>query len=465
MAAVDRGFVQRIEVGRGGLVTVLLVLADGTTGTYVISDLDGDPERFNERLAKLAVLRDAMDHAEPVEIEHDQGKAGEEIERAARITRDALGPPLNVDQVAGLIVTLSLHSENSLATGGETHDSARVQLATTAGGSQTVVLDMQAPERAVAVAQLDMLRDAQASGALVRLIVAGATEGGAPHIVEVTVDDDLSSLGGDRTMTVSGFVESLGLIRFPGETSQEAMLANVRFTTAPEFTGPGNTVATDPFTPQLWTFLVTRGSPAYVLFDEGLTDSLRMRVAYIDVAGGRDSGGGGQTPPPSQPAGSLEPHAAGANGVPAADVAGGGKPDGPVGLALAVELLAPLASASRPVWVRIEREMLDRGPDADCVPGVPSSDLTPQTLRDLRIPYPAEWEGLGCFNPGVYRIQLQLPGTYRVRVDGHEACLYDSSEAGVRFAYACLEGCHTVSVAIDAWTCDNEFVMDVYRLR
>ncbi|HET9051826.1 MAG TPA: hypothetical protein VFO60_08985 [Candidatus Dormibacteraeota bacterium] len=457
--AVDRGFVQRIDVGRGGLVTVLAVLADGTTGTYVISDLDGDPERFNERLAKLAVLRDAMDRAEPVEIEHSAGKAGEEIERAARITRDALGPPLNVDQVAGLVVTLSLHSENALATGGEVHDTTRVRLATTDGGTRQVVLDMQAPERAVAVAQLGMLRDAQASGSLVRLVVAGSSEA-TPHIVEVAIDDDLSSLGGDRTTTVSGFVESLGLIRLPGESTQEAMLANVRFTTAPDFTGPGNTVATDPFTPQLLTFLVTRGSLTYELFDQGLTDSLRMRVAYLEIGKGRGGDTGGQTPPAPAPGVALEPGAADTTGAAAA--AGG---SAVFGLALAAELLAPLASASRPVWVRIDREMLDKGPDADCVPGVPSSDLTPMTLRDLHIPYEAEWEGLGCFNAGVYRLQLKLPGRYRVRVDGREVCLYDSTDPGVRFAYACLEGCHTVSVAIEGWTCDNEFDLDVYRLR
>ena len=53
----DQGFVQSIDMSRGGLVTVHVLLTDGSTAVYVISDLDADPERFNERLSKLALLR------------------------------------------------------------------------------------------------------------------------------------------------------------------------------------------------------------------------------------------------------------------------------------------------------------------------------------------------------------------------------------------------------------------------
>jgi hypothetical protein len=99
------------------------------------------------------------------------------------------------------------------------------------------------------------------------------------------------------------------------------------------------------------------------------------------------------------------------------------------------------------------------------VPGLPSSDLTPLTLRDLHLPYPATWRGLGCFNPGVYRVQLQLPPPFRLLIDERPVPLYPSDAAGIVFGHACLDGCHTVTVEIDAWTCDNEFIMDVYQLR
>ena len=90
--AITRGFVQAIEIGRAGLARIFLIQADGTAGIYVISDLDGDPERFNERLSKLGILRDAMSRAEPVEIEHSKGEGGETIDRAVRISRDSLAP-------------------------------------------------------------------------------------------------------------------------------------------------------------------------------------------------------------------------------------------------------------------------------------------------------------------------------------------------------------------------------------
>jgi hypothetical protein len=135
-------------------------------------------------------------------------------------------------------------------------------------------------------------------------------------------------------------------------------------------------------------------------------------------------------------------------------------------LALAAELLAPLASASRGVWIRISRSSLDHGPEGDiCTDGVPSSDLSPQTLRDLRIPYPAEWRGLGCFNSGVYRFQFDLEVEFSVVVDGEELCLHDADEGSVRFAHACLGGEHEIAVRLEGWSCEYSFNMDIYRLR
>ena len=64
-----RGFILKIEVGRAGLVRVTVLLDSGNVRIFVITDLDADPERFNERLSKLAIVRDAMDRGEPVEIE------------------------------------------------------------------------------------------------------------------------------------------------------------------------------------------------------------------------------------------------------------------------------------------------------------------------------------------------------------------------------------------------------------
>jgi hypothetical protein len=141
-----------------------------------------------------------------------------------------------------------------------------------------------------------------------------------------------------------------------------------------------------------------------------------------------------------------------------------------VAIVLAAELLAHLASASRPVWITISRGTLDHGPENyGCIPGSPTSDLQPRTLRDLRLPYPAVWEGVGCFNPGIYRFQFQLATEFALFVDGEELCLHDAegktTREGFKIAHACLGGEHTVRVELDAWTCDYDFVMDVYQLR
>jgi hypothetical protein len=87
------------------------------------------------------------------------------------------------------------------------------------------------------------------------------------------------------------------------------------------------------------------------------------------------------------------------------------------------------------------------------------------SMRDLKLPYTARWRGLGCFNRGVYRIEFCMPGDLHVSLDDTELCLYDSDPEGCRFAYACLEGDHWLTVEIGGWTCDNEFRMDAYRIR
>jgi hypothetical protein len=135
-------------------------------------------------------------------------------------------------------------------------------------------------------------------------------------------------------------------------------------------------------------------------------------------------------------------------------------------LVRAAQLLVALASASRPVWIQISRQSLDDGPAGDrCTEGLPSSDLSPRGLRDLHIPYTAEWVGHGCFNPGVYRLQFTLGVEFEVQVDGKTLCLHASTDGAVKFAHACLCGDHEVRVVLKGWTCKRVFDMDVYRIR
>jgi len=459
--ATTRGFIERIEVGRGGLVRATLV--DATTRTvFTVSDIDGDPERFNERLTKVAVLRDAMNRAEPVEVEHSgDGDDAHEIQRVARLSRDQLRDEGGLSVVTGLVIAVTVESRNEVAGEGEAHDGARARLIGIDGGLQDAWLDLQAPERLVAAEQLRMLRDALASGTVVQLVLRTPEEVETARVVSVHVGFGAEDGRPDGRRVLAGFVETLGTVLPAALAKAAGSLALVRITTGPELTGVGGSVAPEPFSPEGVGLLVPKGSVGYALLEAALRENVRVRVAHLDIGGAEERGDVAFRPQPEE----AEVRAA-HPGVAEREDEDREDTTAVAGLLLSAELQAPLASASRPVWVHIDREMLDVGPASDCVPGVPSTSLTPRSLRDLRIPYPAEWVGQGCFNHGVYRFQLLAPAGTTLRVDGEPVCLFAAGpETDVVVGYACLEGDHVVTVQIPEYTCDTEFDLDVYRVR
>jgi hypothetical protein len=322
------------------------------------------------------------------------------------------------------------------------------------GTLASYALDLQLPERLVAAAQLQMIREAQASGQPLTLTVDSKQQ----RIVAVQAGDAGSIVRPGEEEPVDGFVEAVALAP---PLAPMGNLALVDFTTAPPFSGSGNVVELQPFTPELRRFLVVQGSLEYELFLAGLRDKLRMRALSGPELGGR-GGDNPNQPPPPPPVGvaPLQPREGGDPAAP--------PPAEPpkTTLVRSAQLLAPLASASRPVWIQISRHSLDCGPDGPaCTEGLPSNDLTPQGLRDLRIPYTAEWVGCGCFNHGVYRLQFDLDVDFEVFVDGKPLCVHASKDGKTRFAHACLDGEHCIRVVLCGWTCRAVFRMDVYRIR
>jgi hypothetical protein len=479
---MQRGFVEKIEVGRAGLVSISLIHAgDSSKGVYIIPDLDSDPEQFNERLSKLAILRDAMNRAEPVEVEYFKGEAGEEIQTVARVSRDELTPIQEIIEVSGLVLDLMLYAENGATATGEKHDTAKITILSTDLALMNLVLNLQAPERLVVEQQFEMIREAQLTGCSIRFLVnvSNVENMRIAHIVAVAVDKDFSAFNKEQTVELSGFVESLSLISIPlfKNNPLSSNFASIRFTTAPNFLGVGNMVGTNPFNPVTLDLLVPRNSLTYDLFEAGLRDNLRMRTSAVmnkrKLTLTADDNPSVELPEAvSQTLDTGNLARALLNPTVLVDekrsemVEAATERDN-FGIALSAELMAPLSSASRPVWIAIARESLDIGPDSyqKCTSGLPSSDLTPMSLRDLRIPYPAAWRGFGCFNPGTYRFQFQLPSAFKVCVDGLPLCLHDSTQPEIKLAHACLHGDHEITVEIDAWICSNEFIMDIYRLR
>jgi hypothetical protein len=461
--AIIRGFVERLEIGRAGLVTASLRHDDGTTADYLIQDLDADPERFNERLSKLGVLRDAMTRAEPVEVEYSaEGSGPRSIERVARITRDNVEATSNAQRLGVMVVGVALSVDNRSGPRAEVSDVAIVATLDATGKLASYTLDMQRPERAVAVQMLEMLRQAQADGAPVTLTIDAKQQ----RIVGVEAGDAGGALKPGGGETLDGFVESMMVA--PALLPM-GNLALVEFTTAPPFSGGGNVVGLVPFKPELRSFLVVQGSLEYDLFLAGLRDKLRMRVLTGSEVGPRPGGDRTDSAPRADTARpSVGLAGAAVESTPFASAGSGAAANqgGPMTLVRAVQLLAALASASRPVWIQISRQSLDQGPAGErCTPGLPSSDLSPIGLRDLHIPYTAEWVGQGCFNHGVYRLQFALGVDFEVLVDGESLCVHASADGKVKFAHACLCGEHEVRVVLKGWTCKMVFEMDVYRIR
>ena len=269
---------------------------------------------------------------------------------------------------------------------------------------------------------------------------------------------------------VDGFVESIAHSSAGGPY---AAMAIVGLTTAPPFAGDGNVVSLIPFDPQLERFLVVVGSPEYGLFVTALEFKLRMRVQGLAIGrGDGNANGGGDSQPGAaapDPATGAPANAPRVRAFAAMETMGGVKGDAtsvsaPL-LVRGAQVLHALCSASRPVWIQVSRRSLDVGPEAACTDGLPTSDLSVSTIRDLHLPYAAAWCGWGCFNHGVYRFQFAIDSPFEVKVDGECLCVHASDDGKTRFAHACLDGEHEVCVVLSAWTCAQTFDMDVYRIR
>lgn len=456
----ERGFVETLGVGRAGLVEAAVLHGDGSRAIYTVADLDADPERFNERLSKFGILRDAMDRAEPVEIEFDRSDGFRPVESVKRLTRDALERPEETSVASGMVVGLSVSFEVNINPFGEASDRAMLALLT-GTGVVNFVIRLQAPERHAAMAMVDIARDAQASGASVTV-----TFGTKNREVMQIARDDLAGASGQETEQFSAFVEEI-------THTPVSNLMLVAVTTAPEFVLEGNVVPLEGFTPELRNLAVVYNSPEYLLLQAALRDKLRVELMTLRPRERDDP-----DKQPDEPVGDEIPRndvtgiARYAEAKPAAMSGDSklrteamGKATRATYLLRGATLQHALCSASRPVWIEVNRRALDVGPDEECIEGLPSSDMRPQTIRELNLPYRAAWIGYGCFNHGVYRIQIATDRDVTVFVDGEEICLHRDKAGDTVFGHACLEGDHEIRIVFENWKCKAKFDMDVYRIR
>lgn len=462
----ERGYVEKLGVGRAGLVEASVMHPDNSTATYMIADLDADPERFNERLSKLGILRDAMDRAEPVEIEFaetdDDVRA---IDGVMRITRDELRRNTEGGAAEGLIVAIGAAHEPVIFSDREVTDRVQFFLLTDTG-LEAYSIPVQYPERATARAMIDIARDAYASGTPVSV-------GYDAETFYVTTILRQQAAGFTRTESVapfSAFVEEI--THTPAST-----LMRVEVTTAPEFQGDGNVVPLGPFAPERRVLAVIYQSPEYELLEAALRDRLRVELhtsrqrRRIDGEDGEEMQDNVGRDREEAAIGSIrrEAMASLATAMEATPAAMNDSRvplrDADVYMLRGVTLQHALCSATRPVWIEINRRALDVGPEEECAEGLPSSDMRPRTIRELDLPYVAVWIGHGCFNHGVYRIQIATDRSLRVLVDGEEICLHAGDDGEAWFGHACLDGDHEVQVEFEDWRCRATFDMDMYRIR
>ncbi|WP_299964313.1 hypothetical protein [uncultured Roseobacter sp.] len=468
-----RGFVEKLGVGRAGLVEASVIQPNDARATYTIADLDADPERFNERLSKLAILRDAMDRAEPVEIDFTpDDNDGRSIEAVMRITRDALRNAQASAVTSGVIAVLGVQQQIETEAHREAVD--RVGMFLLTGGDPVYCqINLQGPERGTAQAMFEVASAAYAVGDVVT--VAYDTQRG--DIRSIVREHGQGVSGAEPQPAFSAFVEEIGHTQMQG-------LMRVDITTAPDFQGDGNIVPPVPFTPERRTLGVIYQSAEYKLLEAALRDKLRVELMTTRPPQEGDDDGLDDLPRDDAPAdrddtASIEDRDTGrlnmARFAAAMDTPGRSTlaserrlpqdDRSDIYMLRGVILQHALCSATRPVWIEVNRRALDVGPDAECVEGLPSNDMRPQTLRDLNLPYQAAWIGHGCFNHGVYRLQVDTDREITILVDGEEICLHRDDRQGVIFGHACLEGDHTVQVVFKNWQCSAKFDIDVYRIR
>lgn len=474
-------YVLDLSMGRAGLATATLVPVSGSTNLTVhVSDVDAEPERFNERLTKIALLRDAMNRAEPVRVTTVEGKSGLEVDEVTRVTRDWLLAEGKPEVAVGLVLNLRTLARHGTSSAGEASDITQVTLYDPAGARfVTSALSLQMQERGTADAILATLTEGLHAGTAVRLDLMRDPRSKTTWIVGAT-----EQRGQAVEQVIDGFVESLGL-RMAGRWP----LAEVYITTAPRLIGPRRVVDPALFTPDRVLLLVPQGSQMATWLERALAESRRVRIGHVILGASEQA-----EPGVSDLDASLDDGVPGETSDPAVT-------DLTASLLTSLVVMAPHASAARPVWTCVRQEALEQPPSIECIPGTPA---TIASVGGLQVPHRAAWEGTGCFVHGVYRIQVISPVQPVILVDGVAPCCpvgiplekakeevtaelaAGRLESGLqRIAYQetvsiskarttpdlqvwmvhiCVEGSHTVRIAFDAWRCGYRLALDVFRV-
>jgi hypothetical protein len=388
--AIYRGLVRSVQVRSDGWVelVVMAVHASNATQTFFIDDLDGPIEDANKRLGRLGLLRDALSRVLPVEIEyHSDGERGDMVDDVTVFARPSLEGRQGSSRLEGVVIGISLTERNpSSATSPylDPADLAAISLLADDGSVQVAYLDLQRPDPLTAQSMLALLGAAHDNRRRVALLVTlvwndkgsetgygGRNAGQAPGFIEacewITVPEaDLEYH--------HAFIERLGQRYESYERSAASELSFVRvlYTTAPDQTPEGDISENGSFTPVTAEAWVHGDSPLYALLQAALRDGLQVQLGLRE--------------------GRVE----------------------------SVQLVGPLGSAARPIWIEVCTKVtqLEESGLCDNVPTIRS----PSGSDFDRVPVDYTWCGQAFFNEGIWRVVALSANEVDLTIDGKTPC-------------------------------------------
>ena len=445
--ATFSGLVNTLQVRDDGWVEVIMqaVHANNATNTFYIKDLDGDITMAHKRLGQLSLLRDAITRILPVEIIYNADKAqGNLIEEVIIHPRPSITGRNASTKVQGTVIGVAIQ-ELGPSSGSSPYrdpaDLAGITLLQDDGTILYLLLDLQREEALTMQAMLALLQAAHKNRRPVAILLSGndnigwksSNANNLYYSGEGTIKNSNGSyIEACEWITLPeasldyhyAFIERLGQ-RYESFTATEAPAIShtkVVYTTSPGQTPEGDLADNGSFQPNTNIAWVPVNSPLWPILKTALKKCLQVKLGLVND----------------------QIHA--------------------------VEVVSPMGSAARPIWICINQavKQQDNGDSCDNNPTIQTP--TNNSFNNVKINFC--WKAQGYFNEGIWRFEIKSPGTYELKVDGHLPCCGQSSAQcccetlpADTINHFYLRGLHNVQLSLYNKNALETFALIVYRIR
>lgn len=449
-----QGFVQSLEARSDGSVAVdvLSPHSGNQRRTVTIQNVDGDLTKVNKKLAQVGLLRDALSATLPVVVQyHTDDKQGDLVDEVTALPTRSIEGRLGGNWIGGWVIGLLARERGPESTASpyrDEADDASVVLLLDGGNVETYRIDLQRRYEATGHAVLSMCAEARRTRRRIELFVHAPErrDDAAGHAAQGDVEFALGArwetLRTESLQEVLAFVERIGQRTESYDQTELRTVDHlwVSYRTAPPMQPEADVSANGSFVPVSGLAWVHRDSPLAETLREALQDGLQVSLGLLGD----------------------EIHM--------------------------VELLCPLASAARPVWITFETAPLCEEPSTSCVTVPTIQNPTEATLNN--VPHNVRWHGTGWFARGIWRIVVSSAGKTSILIDCKAPCVRKSEELqmstdiGVRdapvsnlpinmrperptvlIAHAYLDGVHELTFDVSGHTCSSLFRVVIYRIR